>query len=146
MRNISVVVRKPSVEEYIQIRNSVGWKIPPYDKIEKGLENSIYCVCVEDQGKIIGFGRIIGDGGTVFYIQDIMVIPSYQNQKIGTLIMRKLMNYLDDHCIDDAIIGLIAISELDKFYKKFGFIYNQNNRFYRYISIHMPTTAVKSTS
>ena len=46
--------------------------------------------------------------------------------------MKKLMEYIDNNCIDDAIIGLIAISELDKFYKKFGFTYNQDNHFYRY--------------
>ncbi|KNF09512.1 putative P-loop ATPase [Gottschalkia purinilytica] len=132
MGNITVTERKPSVEEYIQLRNSVGWKILQYDKIEKGLNNSIYCVCVEDRGNIIGFGRIVGDGGTVFYIQDIMVTPSYQKQKIGTLIMRKIMDYISDNCIDGAIVGLIALSKLDKFYKKFGFVSNQNNCFYRY--------------
>lgn len=132
MKDIIITERKPLVEEYIQLRNSIGWKILQYDKIKKGLDNSIYCVCVEEQGKLIGFGRIIGDGGTVFYIQDIMVEPSYQKQNIGTLIMEKLMGYIDDNCTDDAIIGLIAISKLDKFYEKFGFAYNQDNRFYRY--------------
>ncbi|SHJ90454.1 Acetyltransferase (GNAT) domain-containing protein [Clostridium amylolyticum] len=132
MSNITVTERKPTVEEYIQLRNSVGWKILQNDNIKKGLDNSIYCVCVEDQDNIIGFGRIVGDYGTVFYIQDIIVKQPYQKQKIGTLIMKKLMEYIDNNCIDDAIIGLIAISELDKFYKKFGFTYNQDNRFYRY--------------
>jgi hypothetical protein len=46
--------------------------------------------------------------------------------------MQKIMDYIDDNCIDGAIIGLIAIVELDNFYRKFGFTYNQNNRFYRY--------------
>lgn len=132
MSNITVTERKPTVEEYIQLRNSVGWKILQQDNIKKGLDNSIYCVCAEEQGNIIGFGRIVGDYGTVFYIQDIIVKPPYQKQKIGTLIMKKLMEYIDNNCIDDAIIDLIAISELDKFYKKFGFAYNQDNRFYRY--------------
>ncbi|HAQ41336.1 MAG TPA: N-acetyltransferase [Clostridiales bacterium] len=115
-----------------KLRNSIGWKILQHDRIEKGLHNSIYCVCAEDQRVIIGIGRIVGDGGTVFYIQDIMVEPSYQKQKIGTLIMEKLMKYIDDNCVDGAIIGLIAASELDNFYREFGFTYNQNNRFYRY--------------
>lgn len=132
MKNIIVIEKKPSIEEYIYLRNSVGWKVLQHDKIEKGLNNSIYCVCVEDQDTIIGFGRIIGDGGTVFYIQDIIVIPSYQEQKIGTLIMKKLMNYIDKNCVDGAIVGLIAKDELDNFYKKFGFTYNQHNRFYRF--------------
>lgn len=131
MENIIVSEKKPSIEEYIYLRNSVGWKLLQHDRIEKGLNNSTYCVCVKDQDKIIGFGRIIGDGGTVFYIQDIIVIPSYQKQKIGTLIMKKLMNYIDKNCVNDAIVALIAKDELDNFYKKFNFTYNQNNRFYR---------------
>lgn len=132
MENIDIIEKVPTVKEYIQLRNSIGWNILQHDKIKKGLDNSIYCVCAEEKGSIIGFGRIIGDGATVFYIQDIMVNPSYQNHKIGTLIMEKIMNYINNNCTEGAIIGLIAISELDKFYKKFGFIYNQNNRFYKY--------------
>lgn len=132
MKNVTIIERKPTVEEYIQLRNSISWDILQHDKIKKGLDNSIYCICAEEKGSIVGFGRIIGDGGTVFYIQDIMVNPSYQKQKIGTLIMEKIMDYINNNCTEGAIIGLIAISGLDKFYKKFGFTYNQNNRFYKY--------------
>lgn len=132
MKNIAIIEKEPTVEEYIKLRNSIGWKILKHDKIKNGLDNSIYCVCAEDKGNIVGFGRIIGDGGTVFYIQDIMVNPSYQKQRIGTLIMEKIIDYINNNCTEGAIIGLIAISGLEKFYKKFGFSYNQNNRFYRY--------------
>lgn len=132
MKNIIVSERKPSIEEYIYLRNSVDWRVLQHDKIEKGLNNSIYCVCIEDQDKIIGFGRIVGDGGTVFYIQDVIVIPSYQKQQIGTLIMEKIMDYINKNCVDGSIVGLIAKNELDNFYKKFDFTYNQNNRFYRF--------------
>lgn len=132
MKSIIVSERKPSIEEYIYLRNSVGWRVLQHDKIEKGLNNSTYCVCIEDQDKIIGFGRIVGDGGTVFYIQDVIVIPSYQKQKIGTLIMEKIMDYINKNCVDGSIVGLIAKNELDNFYKKFDFTYNQNNWFYRF--------------
>lgn len=132
MEKIVIKEKVPTVKDYIQLRDSIGWNILQYDKIEKGLDNSIYCVCAEVNGIVIGFGRIIGDGATVFYIQDIMVNPSYQRNKIGTLIMEKIMDYINNNYTEGAIIGLIAISELDKFYKKFGFVYNQNNRFYRY--------------
>ena len=132
MSKVVIIEKEPTVEEYIKLRNSIGWNILEHEKIKKGLNNSIYCVCAEEKGNIVGFGRIIGDGGTVFYIQDIMVNPSYQKQKIGTLIMEKIMNYINNNCIEGAIIGLIATSGLHNFYKKFGFTYNQNNRFYRY--------------
>lgn len=132
MKDITVTERKPSVEEYIYLRKSVGWNVLEYNKIKKGLDNSIYSVCIENKGKIIGFGRIVGDGGTVFYIQDIIVIPEFQKKKIGTLIMNKIMDYINKNCINGAIVGLIAKNELDDFYKKFGFTCNQNNLFYRY--------------
>lgn len=132
MENVAIIEKMPTVKEYIQLRNSIGWNILQFDKIKKGLDNSIFCVCAEEKGSIVGFGRIIGDGATVFYIQDIMVNPTYQKQKIATLIMEKIMDYINNNCTEGAIVGLIAISELDNFYKKFGFTYNQNNNFYRY--------------
>lgn len=132
MENVAIIEKIPTVKEYIQLRNSIGWNILQFDKIKKGLDNSIFCVCAEEKGSIVGFGRIIGDGATVFYIQDIMVNPAYQKQKIATLIMEKIMDYINNNCTEGAIVGLIAISELDNFYKKFGFTYNQNNNFYRY--------------
>ena len=36
----------------------------------------------DDDIKIIGYGRIIGDGICFLYIHDVMVIPKYQNKKI----------------------------------------------------------------
>ncbi|MGG7163115.1 GNAT family N-acetyltransferase [Clostridium ihumii] len=132
MDSIKISKRIPSVEEYIELRNSVGWKILERDKIKKGLDNSVYCVCIEVKDTIIGFGRIVGDYGTTFYIQDVIVKPAYQKQKIGTLIMMNLMKYIDNIYVDGVIIGLIAIKELDGFYKKFNFTCNENNMFYRY--------------
>lgn len=40
-------------------------------QIEIALKDTIYTVSVERDGKIIGMGRIIGDGARVFYIQDV---------------------------------------------------------------------------
>ena len=114
------------------MRTSIGWRILPSDKIKLGLEYSTYCVCAEDNGKLVGFGRIVGDGATVFYIQDVMVLSSYQKHKIGTQIMEHIMEYIQDNCTQGSIVGLIAISELDGFYQKFGFAYNERNRFDRY--------------
>ncbi|WP_454052765.1 GNAT family N-acetyltransferase [Clostridium sp. Marseille-Q7071] len=121
----------PTVEEYIELRKAVKWRVIDIENIRKGLKNSIYCVCIRDKNRMIGFGRIVGDGGTVFYIQDIIVEPQYQNKKIGTKIMEKIMGYIKNNCSKDAIIGLIAVSELDDFYTDFGFVHNENNYFYR---------------
>ncbi|WP_291583888.1 GNAT family N-acetyltransferase [Clostridium sp. UBA6640] len=131
MEDLVISEECPIVEEYIELRKAVKWRVIDIENIEKGLKNSIYSVCIRDKNRMIGFGRIVGDGGTVFYIQDIIVDPQYQNKKIGTKIMEKIMNYIENNCSKDAIIGLIAISELNDFYSKFRFVHNENNYFYR---------------
>ena len=67
------------------------WK----NELEKALANIIYSVSVCDGDKIIGNGRIIGDGIYFLYIHDSMVVPKYQNKKIGSQIMNKLLEKIN---------------------------------------------------
>lgn len=46
-------------------------------------------------GKIIGMGRIIGDGARIFYIQDVVIHSNFQGKGIGTTIMEKLIAYIE---------------------------------------------------
>ena len=72
--------------------------------------------------KLIGLGRIVGDGSIYFYIQDIIVVPEYQGQGLGKVIMKELMQYLKDNANHNSLIGLMAAEGVEKFYHKFGFI------------------------
>ena len=55
------------------------------------LKNTVYSVSIYDNNKIIGYGRLLGDAIYYVYIHNIMVLPEYQNQKIGTKIMNTLL-------------------------------------------------------
>ena len=58
---------------------------------------------------IIGIGRIIGDGALYFYIQDLIVLPSYQQQGIGKFIMQQLLEHTSKKTLPtQAFIGLMA--------------------------------------
>ena len=70
MNGIDIVRRPASVEEFIEMRQSAGWGYPGEEVISTGLKNSLFSVCAEKDGKIIGHGRIIGDGAFTLYIQD----------------------------------------------------------------------------
>ena len=82
-----------------------------------------------DMDKIIGFGRIIGDKTIFLYIQDIMVIPEYQNKHIGTQIMNKLISQINVYKqINPNIRTYLGASKgMEPFYEKFGFISRPNN-------------------
>lgn len=132
MGNLKIIEKSPNVIQYIELRAAVGWDTVDIETATRGINNSTYCVCVECEDNLVGFGRVVGDGATVFYIHDIIVSPKYQKQKIGMKIMEKIMEYIHMNYSDKAFIGLVAREDLDSFYSKFGFSYNASNRFYRF--------------
>ena len=113
--------KNPTPIEYDKIRNTTAWDKLDLVTIEKGLEKTLFSVCLYDIDKLIGVGRIVGDGSIYFYIQDIIVIPEYQGKGLGKIIMNEVMQYLDDNANHNSFIGLMAAEGVEKFYHKFGF-------------------------
>src|SRR5947199_5443093 len=64
----------PTVEEYLALREAVGWERLDEQITARALANALFTVCILHNGKVIGCGRIIGDGGLYFYIQNIIVL------------------------------------------------------------------------
>ncbi|MHA2038461.1 MAG: hypothetical protein ACW98X_18665 [Promethearchaeota archaeon] len=59
MKNVLLVERTPSVEEYQTLRRAINWKIVDETACKNGLQGSLYCVCAELNGEIIGMARIL---------------------------------------------------------------------------------------
>jgi GNAT superfamily N-acetyltransferase len=116
-----IVERIPTVEEYLALREAVGWERLNEQMTARALANALFSVCLLHNGKVIGCGRVIGDGGLHFYLQDIMVQPAYQGKGLGKRLMRAILAYLDEHALPGAFIGLMAANGKSSFYKQFGF-------------------------
>lgn len=114
----------PSIKEYNFLNEKVGWGKREDKIVEEALKNTLYAVCVYDNEKIIGNARIIGDKTIFLYIQDVIVIPEYQSKKIGTEIMNKLLNRINEYkkVNPDIRVFLGASKGKEEFYKKFGFV------------------------
>ncbi|MBR0350238.1 MAG: GNAT family N-acetyltransferase [Clostridia bacterium] len=125
---IRYVEKTPSAEEFNYLTNSVDWGTRENDIIEEALKNTLYSLCVYDDSKLIGYGRIIGDKTIFLYIQDIMVIPEYQNKHIGTEIMNNLLKQINEYKkINPSIRTYLGASKgKESFYEKFGFISRPN--------------------
>lgn len=126
MNDISMVRRPASAGEYIEMRQSVGWGHPEKDVVSVGLKNSLFSVCAQKGDKIIGYGRIVGDGAFTLYIQDIIVKPEYQRLGIGMRIMSEIMKYINEEYPKGTMVCLMAAKGKDNFYKKFGFVERPN--------------------
>ena len=72
-------------------------------------------------------GRIVGDGAMYFYIQDVIVDPSYQNSGIGSALMEKIERYLSVSAKKGSTIGLLAAKGKEAFYARYNYIIRPNN-------------------
>lgn len=120
---IRIDENKISVNDFNYLTDKVGWGTRNEKVVEEALNNTLYSVSIYNDNKIIGYGRIIGDKTIFLYIQDIMVIPEYQGQKVGTKIMSALLAKIDEYKkVNPNIRTYLGASEgKEKFYEKFGF-------------------------
>ncbi len=111
-----------SVEEYISILNTVGWKIPSRRLLEKSLKNGINVKCVIDN-RTIGMARFVSDGGYAGLLMDVVIIPEFQGNGYGKLLINSLLNYLRSQLEDgeEMMIQLLSAPGKQSFYNLFGF-------------------------
>ncbi|MBQ4831970.1 GNAT family N-acetyltransferase [Pseudoalteromonas sp. MMG010] len=112
----------PALDEFTILRSQVKWQNPDDKTLKVSIRNSLFWVTVYDTNKLIGVGRVIGDGAMYFYIQDIIVAPNYQNQGIGHLIMTHIENYLSNTCSNGTTVGLLSAHGKESFYEQYGYL------------------------
>ena len=71
-----------SPEEYLGLRQAVGWSVFPREQAKSGLQNS-HVICFRDKEKAIALGRVIWDHGYSILISDVIVAPEYQGKGLG---------------------------------------------------------------
>ncbi len=112
--------RIPTVT-YQKMRITCGLSPKTAEAAETGLNNSLFSVMVLEGDRVIGMGRVVGDGGCFCQVVDICVIPEKQGQGIGTLIMESIMDFIRTKLPPSCYTSLIADGEASFLYEKFGF-------------------------
>ena len=111
------------VDDIVQLYKAGGWWKDTYDKtaIPFLITGSFaFAVAVEEKTqKSVGMGRVISDGVSDAYIQDLVVLPPYRSQSIGKKIAQKLIDFCQSKGI--TWIGLIAEPGSSQFYTSLGF-------------------------
>jgi len=110
-------------DEIVKLYKAGGWWKEDYD--ESGIKNLIkgsFCFAVvidKKTKKTIGMGRILSDGVSDGYLQDLVILPEYRKKGIG----KKLTKSLVDYCKSKGVNWIALISEpgQEEFYKKIGF-------------------------
>ena len=118
---IRVEAHIPSPESYNWLRREAEWPEMDRDTCTRCLPESLHVVSAFDGEELVGMGRIVGDGGLCFYIQDVIVARSHRRRGVGTALMEALMAFIADRAVMDTYVGLMSAVDKEPFYGRFGF-------------------------
>ena len=110
-----------NVKDILYLYNDVGWSsyTKNIDSLIKSIKNSLKVISVWDNDLLVGLIRVVGDGHSIIYIQDILILQKYQNRGIGKrlieIILDKYKNVRQKVLLTDKEEKNIL------FYKKVGF-------------------------
>ena len=121
MSHYQIEKRSIRPDEYQKLRQTTDWSSVSSEQLTRALKNDLFSVCVMHEKSIVGMGRVIGDDGLYYYIQDVIVEPSHQGNGLGRLIMETIESYLQKVALKGSFIGLMAAHETEDFYRKFGY-------------------------
>lgn len=80
-------------DEILQLYASVGWTAYTDDPValRGGFEHSLLTLAAYEGEQLVGMIRVVGDGYTIVFIQDILIRPEYQRKKIGTKLIASVL-------------------------------------------------------
>lgn len=112
-----------TVEEYNRLRESVAFIRITSERADCALKNSLYRIIAVDKDTPVGMARVVGDGGYVFFVCDVIVRPEYQSKGLGRKLIEHVLDWLEKQVGEGETIMVNLMSALNKeeFYSKLGF-------------------------
>jgi GNAT superfamily N-acetyltransferase len=116
-----IAVRNPTVAEYCALRAGAGLSPRSEEIARVALPNTLFAVVVEYRASAVGMGRVVGDGGTVFQVADIAVLPEHQGRGLGKQILDAIDIWLRQNARPGAFVNLFADRGVAPLYARYGF-------------------------
>jgi len=116
-------VTSAPIEEVVDLYKAAGWWQESHEAraiIPSMIRGSLcFMVARSLEGRIIGMARVISDGYSDAYIQDVVVLESYRGRGVGRELVRRLTQF----CVDRKIawIGLVAEPGTQGLYQELGY-------------------------
>lgn len=110
----------PSKEQLMRLYEDAGWTAYTMDpeRLERavGKSNSIYTVWEEET--LVALLRTVGDGETILYVQDILVLKGHQRRGIGKTLLTRVLE--DNPKVRQKVLMTDDLPETAAFYRSCG--------------------------
>lgn len=111
----------PSLQDLLDLYNSVGWSnyTNKPDMLMNAYKNSLYVITAWNKEQLLGVIRVVGDGYSIVYIQDILVLEDYQHMGIGSRLIDEVLNKYKN--VYQKVLLTENQPKTTSFYEKVGF-------------------------
>lgn len=112
----------PAMTDLLALYSSVGWTNYTNNPtmLEKAVNASLWQLAVYDKEELVAYIRLVGDGHSVIFVQDLLVRPDYQRQGIGKKLLEKASETFP-HVYQRLLVTERSEKNLD-FYQSLGFV------------------------
>ena len=119
-----ITIKKQEIvklEDVLHLYQAVGWTNYTHqpEMLEQALSHSLVIYVALDGDTVVGLIRLVGDRFSSVLVQDLIVLPIYQRQGIGSSLMKEA---LEDY--KDAYQVQLVTEQTEKnvgFYRSLGF-------------------------
>ena len=114
-------LRSGRENEILRLYEAVGWTayLSQPERIKPAFDHSLCVLALcDEQDRLMGFVRAVGDGETILHIQDLIVDPSIQNQGWGTLLLKTMSDRYPQ--VRQKILLSDDVAETLRFYRRLG--------------------------
>ena len=90
-------------DEIFRLYSQVGWTAYTENMaaLKQGFQNSLLTLAAYENNELLGIVRVVGDGFTIVFVQDILVFPAKQRQGVGTALLKAVLErYANVHQIE----------------------------------------------
>jgi len=113
-----------TADDFVMLHQKMGLTDISIEQAKKSMGHNLYSIVAVSDDKIIGMGRLLGDGALFWYINDILVLTEHQGKGIGKNIVNKLIQYIKENSVPNtsASVFLFCAKDKEAFYEKLGFM------------------------
>ena len=107
--------------EIRQLYSEVGWTAYTENMpvLELGYKNSLLVLAAYEKEALLGIIRVVGDGFTIVFVQDILVFPREQRNGVGTALLKAVLDRYPD--VRQIELATDNTPKTVAFYKSLGF-------------------------
>ena len=107
--------------EIRQLYSEVGWAAYTENLpvLELGYKNSLLVLAAYEKDELLGIIRVVGDGFTIVFVQDILVFPREQRKGVGTALLKAVLDRYPD--VRQIELATDNTPKTVAFYKSLGF-------------------------